>query len=116
LAATDRLHQIGPVILSAASALTVVLAAQGYPAAPRLGGRIEGATSSSDDALIFIAGARADDEMLSASGGRVLAVTGTGPSLQQARDRAYATLATVDYRDGYWRNDIGWRELERQQL
>jgi phosphoribosylamine---glycine ligase len=116
LAATYRLHQFGPVILSAASALTVVLAAQGYPAAPRLGGRIECATSSSDDALIFIAGARADDEMLSASGGRVLAVTGTGPSLQQARDRAYATLATVDYHDGYWRNDIGWRELKRQQL
>ena len=51
---------------------------------------------------------------LVAKGGRVLNVTATGTSLQEARDSAYAAIAEVRFADGFWRSDIGWRELARQ--
>ena len=113
-AATGKLADSEPVTFAPNSALTVVLAARGYPATPELGAIVQHAVTSTPYALVFLAGVSGADGVLTVSGGRVLAVTGTGASLQQARDRAYAKLETIGFFGGYWRNDIGWRALQRQ--
>lgn len=115
-AATGVLADFGPIMFSPRAALTVVLAARGYPESPQLGGALGRMPEPSDDAITFFAGVRDNGHSLEASGGRVLAVTGVGVSVQQARDRAYAALAMIDYADGYSRSDIGWRALQREQL
>ncbi len=96
--------------------LTVVLAATGYPAAPKLGGQVVVPPAADGESFVYIAGMTARDEVCVASGGRVLAVTGVGSSLREARDCAYTRLATIEYTDGYSRRDIGWRELDRNEL
>ncbi|WP_298174344.1 phosphoribosylamine--glycine ligase [Novosphingobium sp.] len=102
--------------MSAENAMTVVVAARGYPATPASGGLIENLSAAeAHGAKVFHAGTAATAEgALVAKGGRVLNVTATGANLQQARDRAYAALAEIHFDDGFWRSDIGWRELARQ--
>ena len=102
--------------LSAETAITVVVAAQGYPATPAAGARIRGidAAESVGGVTVFHAGTALADGELVASGGRVLAVTAVGGSLAEARDRAYRAVDRIDFADGFCRADIGWRELERQ--
>jgi phosphoribosylamine--glycine ligase len=102
--------------LSAESAITVVVAARGYPATPVSGGLIENLpTAEALGAKVFHAGtALTPDGELVAKGGRVLNVTATGTSLQEAHGRAYAAVAAIRFEDGFWRGDIGWRELARQ--
>jgi phosphoribosylamine--glycine ligase len=102
--------------LASESAMTVVVAAKGYPATPLSGGVIANvAAAETDSAKVFHAGtASAADGTLVAKGGRVLNVTATGATLRQARDHAYAALSEIGYADGFWRSDIGWRELARQ--
>jgi len=97
-------------------AITVVLAARGYPGEPAKGGRIEGlaAANALDGVTVFHAGTKAGpDGAVLADGGRVLAVTGRAPSLAQARDRAYAGVDQIRWDDGFCRRDIGWRVLGR---
>jgi len=115
-AATGSLSDAAPVTFADSTALAVVLAAKGYPATPELGGNVKYTATSMLGTHVFVAGLKEAEGNLIASGGRVLAVTGTAASLQQARDRAYEKLDTVLFRDGYSRKDIGWRELLRQQL
>ena len=115
-AATGDLAGFGPITFSPRAALTVVLAARGYPESPQLGGVLGQPPAPSVDTITFLAGVQATRNTLIASGGRVLAVTGTGESIQEARDKAYAALAMIDFADGYSRSDIGWRELQREQL
>ncbi len=115
-AATGNLADFGAVSLDPRHALTVVLAATGYPSKPKTGGAVSSIPAASVESITFVAGVELSGQALVATGGRVLAVTGTGATLQQARDRAYATLGGIDYIDGYSRRDIGWRELKRQQL
>jgi phosphoribosylamine---glycine ligase len=98
---------------AAMTALAVVLAASGYPSLSKLGGAIGQTGEAEHDALVFMAGIRDDAGTLRASGGRVLAVTAVGDGIADARDRAYAALARIDYADGYHRSDIGWREIAR---
>ncbi len=102
--------------LSEESAITVVVAAKGYPATPASGGAIENLSAAETrGAKVFHAGtAETADGKLIAKGGRVLNVTATGVTLREARDRAYAALAEMRFDDGFWRSDIGWRELARQ--
>jgi phosphoribosylamine--glycine ligase len=102
--------------LSAENAMTVVVAARGYPATPASGGLIANLSAAeAHGAKVFHAGTAATAEgTLVAKGGRVLNVAATGANLQQARDRAYAALAEIRFDDGFWRSDIGWRELARQ--
>ena len=104
----------GPVPLKPIAALTVVLAAKGYPADPKAGGEIRGLdrARSIEGVTVTQAGTRRDGARLVASGGRVLNVTGTGPTLAQARDRAYAGVDAVDFPDGFCRRDIGARALQ----
>jgi phosphoribosylamine--glycine ligase len=96
-------------------ALTVVLAARGYPGAYAKGTAIRGlveALASDPDLLLFHAGtARDAGGRLLAQGGRVLDVTALGATLVEARARAYAAVDRIDWPEGFCRRDIGWRAL-----
>jgi phosphoribosylamine--glycine ligase len=95
-------------------ALTVVLAATGYPAAPETGGAIGGIDAAeAAGTRVFQAGTRDDNGTLVASGGRVLAVTAIGATLAEAQATAYRGVDAIDFPTGFCRRDIGWRELAR---
>ena len=104
-----------PPALSSGSTMTVIIAAHGYPGTPAKGGAISGLDRAGDGerAIVFHAGTASDSDRIIASGGRVLAVTGRGATLAEARTRAYDAVEAIDYPDGFHRRDIGWRELER---
>jgi len=115
--AQGRLDEGRAPALSADPALTVVVAARGYPGTPEKGGAIrlpETAPALGADARIFQAGTALAEGGLVASGGRVLAVTARGASVTQAQRAAYALVDAVDYADGFCRGDIGWREVARE--
>lgn len=101
--------------LSPKHGMAVILAASGYPGAPRKGGTIANldAAEAVDGVTIFHAGTARNADKLIASGGRVLAVTALGMDLRRAHDRAYQAVDAIDFADGFCRRDIGWRELER---
>ena len=101
--------------LSSETTMTVIMAAKGYPGTPAKGGAIYGleAAGAAEDVIIFQAGTSEQDGQLVASGGRVLAVTGKGDSISAARESAYRAIEAIDFADGFYRGDIGWRELER---
>ncbi len=94
-------------------ALTVVMAARGYPGEYEKGSVIGGLAAMPEDSshMVFHAGTRSDDGKVVASGGRVLNVTARGDSLRAARDRAYGMVKGVDWPEGFCRSDIGWRAL-----
>lgn len=95
-------------------ALTVVMAANGYPASPIKGTEIKGVDGVTDpDSKIFHAGTVFKDGKLLANGGRVLNVTATANDIIQARDKAYNAVKSIDWPEGFYRNDIGWRAIER---
>jgi phosphoribosylamine--glycine ligase len=95
------------------ASICVVLAAEGYPDAPKTGAVIEDAEADfGGEATVFHAGtARREDGALIASGGRVLGVCAKGLTLHEARDIAYAALGAIDLPGGFYRRDIGWRAL-----
>ena len=94
-------------------ALTVVLAAEGYPGSYEKGSVIGGLDRLPEDSfhMMFHAGTTETDGRVTASGGRVLNATARGATLQEARDRAYAMVDKVDWPQGFCRRDIGWRAL-----
>jgi phosphoribosylamine--glycine ligase len=94
-------------------ALTVVMAARGYPGAYAKGSEIRGLDALPEDSahMVFHAGTALRESRLVASGGRVLNVTARGASLGEARDRAYAMVDRIDWPEGFCRRDIGWRAL-----
>jgi phosphoribosylamine--glycine ligase len=94
-------------------ALTVVLAAKGYPGAYGKGETIGGLDTLPEDAaqMMFHAGTAMVDGRIVSNGGRVLNATGRGATLAEARDRAYALADAVDWPGGFYRRDIGWRAL-----
>jgi phosphoribosylamine--glycine ligase len=109
-----RLDQID-VVFSRRSAVTVVLAAHGYPGAVRTGDVISGLEDAVklDAVAVFHAGTRlAEDGTVHSSGGRVLTVTSTGDSFGEARERAYAALDRIHMDGGQFRRDIGWRATQ----
>jgi phosphoribosylamine--glycine ligase len=109
-AARGRLGALPPQPFSPDTALTVVLAAKGYPGPARAGGRIGGIEAAeATGAVVFQAGTRLDGDALLAAGGRVLAVTATAATLAEARERAYRGVDAVDFPDGFHRRDIGAR-------
>ena len=97
-------------------ALTVVMAAKGYPGAYDKGTAINGLDDAASDAdvEIFHAGTALQDGQLVATGGRVLNVTAVAPSVAQAQALAYAAIDKIDWPDGFCRRDIGWRAIERE--
>ncbi|PIE10241.1 MAG: phosphoribosylamine--glycine ligase [Rhodobacterales bacterium] len=94
-------------------AMTVVLAAQGYPGAYEKGSQIKGldALPETSSQMVFHAGTSEQDGAILATGGRVLAATGRGPTLHDAHARAYELIAQIDWPEGFHRRDIGWRAL-----
>jgi phosphoribosylamine---glycine ligase len=96
-----------------APALTVVMAANGYPGTPQKGGVISG-LETVQNAKIFHAGTAIQDDQLIANGGRVLNVTASGASVSEAQALAYAAVDAISFPSGFCRRDIGWREVERE--
>jgi phosphoribosylamine--glycine ligase len=96
-------------------AITVVMAAEGYPGSYQKGTEIKGleAAGAIEGATIFHAGTKADGDRVLANGGRVLNVSATGRDIAEARQRAYAAIECIDWRGGFCRTDIAWRALGR---
>ena len=94
-------------------AITVVMAAKGYPGDYAKGSVIKGLAQLPEDSshMVFHAGTLLRDHQITANGGRVLNISARGDSLSEARARAYAMVAGVDWPEGFCRSDIGWRAL-----
>ncbi|MFW0783297.1 phosphoribosylamine--glycine ligase [Gordonia sp. CPCC 206044] len=107
--ATGTLDQLPPLEWEQGAAVTVVVAAENYPGKPRTGDVITGA----DGAGVLHAGtARNADGQVVSSGGRVLAVVGTGSDLAEARAQAYERISTVKLPGSHFRTDIGKAALD----
>ncbi len=116
LAARDReLHHLD-LRWRDEAALTVVMAAKGYPGAYERGSEIRNleAAARVEDVQIFHAGTERRDGKLIATGGRVLNVTALGKSVAEAKTRAYRAVDLIDWPGGYCRRDIGWRAVSRR--
>ncbi len=96
------------------TALTIVMAAKGYPGTPEKGGAIDLGGVGGDGVKIFHAGTALKDGALVANGGRVLTVTATGASVTEAQANAYAAVDAITFPSGFCRRDIGWREVARE--
>jgi phosphoribosylamine--glycine ligase len=113
--ATGRLADARPR-LSGKHAVTVIVAARGYPGTPASGGPIREieAAEQIEGVTVFHAGTALGEQGLVAKGGRILAVTAVADSFANARARAYRAVDQIDFADGFHRRDIGWRELARE--
>ena len=111
-AAADGRLEERAVTWSNDAALTVVMAAKGYPGTPETGGAIAGLDrAEAQGAQVFHAGTRTEASGLVAAGGRVLAVTGRGATVAEAQAAAYRAVDAVDFPTGFCRRDIGWRAI-----
>ncbi|MGV1790687.1 phosphoribosylamine--glycine ligase [Rhizobium sp. A37_96] len=95
-------------------ALTVVMASKGYPGSYAKNTPITALPTDSEGAKVFHAGTALKDGALVATGGRVLNITATGKTVGEAKQRAYALAGEVKWENGFYRNDIGWRAVERE--
>ena len=115
--AESRLATLPAPQFSPETALTVVMAAEGYPGTPLKGGAIDGiAAAETDGAKIFHAGTALVDGQLVANGGRVLNVTARGENVTTAQKIAYDAVNKIDFPQGFCRHDIGWREVKRESM
>ncbi|MFI6154255.1 phosphoribosylamine--glycine ligase [Kitasatospora sp. NPDC051170] len=108
-AGNGTLDQLEPLRWSEDAAVTVVVASEGYPAAPRTGDPIEGLDEAEADGTAYVlhAGTASDEDgRVLSTGGRVLSVTATGTDLAQARERAYAGVGRISLKGGQHRTDI----------
>jgi phosphoribosylamine---glycine ligase len=114
-AADGRLDEV-KIAWSNDAALTVVMAADGYPEAPQKGSIIRGigAAALHGDVKVFHAGTALQGFEIVAAGGRVLNITATGKTVRAAQQKAYDAIDEIDWPEGFFRSDIGWREIERE--
>lgn len=113
--ARGRLDTVTPTFTDEV-ALTVVFATRGYPVSVPKGSEIRGAEGlDSDKLMVFHAGTLREGERLLANGGRVLNVTALGATVAEARERAYAAIERIDWPEGFYRSDIGWRAIARER-
>jgi phosphoribosylamine--glycine ligase len=98
-------------------ALTVVMAAKGYPGDYARGSVIEGLDDAAkvEGVEIFHAGTKADGPRILANGGRVLNVSAIGKTVREAQARAYEAISRICWPEGFYRHDIGWRAMEREK-
>jgi phosphoribosylamine--glycine ligase len=115
--AENRLAACDPPRFASDTALTVVMAANGYPGTPHKGGSIGGIDEAEKTgARVFQAGTALGPEgRLIADGGRVLSVTARGKTVREAQAAAHRAVNLIDFRDGFCRKDIGWREVARER-
>ena len=113
--ATGGLGEVEP-LLTGKHAVTIIVAARGYPGTPASGGLIREleAAEQVEGVTVFHAGTALGEQGLVAKGGRVLAVTAVADTFANARARAYRAVDQIDFADGFHRRDIGWRELARE--
>ena len=113
--ARGDVSHLPPPVFKPQTVICVVFAAKGYPDSPLEGSIIRGAEQDfGPHVQVFHAGTkRRDDGQLAAAGGRVLSVCAEGDDIEQARERAYAAVAAIDWPGGFCRSDIGWRALNR---
>jgi phosphoribosylamine--glycine ligase len=99
------------------AALTVVMAAKGYPGSYVKGTEIRGLEDAAavEGVEIFHAGTKVEDGRVIATGGRVLNVTAVGRNVREAKARAYAAIDRIDWPEGFCRRDIGWRAVKREE-
>ena len=99
------------------AALSVVMAAKGYPGAVERGSEIGGVAEAEtlDNVIVFQAGTRQEGDRLVAHGGRVLNVTATGATIVEAQARAYAAVERIAWPEGFCRRDIGWRAVQAEE-
>jgi phosphoribosylamine--glycine ligase len=95
------------------SAVTVVLASEGYPESPKIGSEI--VIPAQTDATVFHAGTSLSASKLLSSGGRVLTITGVGRGLAEARDMAYRTIAKIVLKNSFFRSDIALQASLQEQ-
>jgi phosphoribosylamine--glycine ligase len=97
-------------------ALTVVMAAKGYPGDYARGSVIDGLDDAAkvEGVEIFHAGTKADGSRILANGGRVLDVSAIGKTVGEAQARAYEAISRIRWPQGFYRHDIGWRAVERE--
>ena len=116
IAARDGTLKNVSLQLSDDAALTVVMAAKGYPGDYAKCTAIEGLAEAAqvEGVEIFHAGTKADGGRILANGGRVLNVTARGKSVREAKDRAYTAVDRIRWPEGFCRRDIGWRAVERE--
>ncbi|MEE2916836.1 phosphoribosylamine--glycine ligase [Sphingomonas ginsenosidimutans] len=111
--AEGRLADLPAPAFADDAALTVVMAASGYPGTPEKGGAIAGiAAAERDGAVVFQAGTARRGEQLVADGGRVLAVTARGADIAAAQRAAYAAVDAIDFPSGFFRRDIGAKAID----
>jgi len=117
LAACDGVLNSISLQWSDETALTVVMAAQGYPGPVAKGSEIRGIDRAEElnDVIVFHAGTKQDGGRILANGGRVLNVTALGATIVEAQAKAYEAVARIDWPEGFCRRDIGWRALERER-
>jgi phosphoribosylamine--glycine ligase len=117
LAARDGVLSSITLRWSDQAALTVVLAAKGYPGSPEKGSVIKGVdkAAAEPDVLVFHAGTRAKGDGLVADGGRVLNVVALGDSVSAAQAKAYRAVDLIDWPGGFCRRDIGWQAVKRER-
>lgn len=101
---------------SANAAITIVMANEGYPASYVKGSVIKGITEAekATGAMVFHAGTKLEDGNVTAIGGRVLNVTAMGKNVTEAQKVAYDAVKAIDWPEGFYRNDIGWRAVARE--
>jgi phosphoribosylamine--glycine ligase len=99
------------------AALTVVMAAKGYPGNYARGSAIEGldAAAEIEGVEIFHAATKADGGKITANGGRVLNVSARGKTVSEAQARAYAAIDRIKWPEGFCRRDIGWQAVKREK-
>jgi phosphoribosylamine--glycine ligase len=117
LAACDGVLNSISLQWSDQAALTVVMAAKGYPGAVEKGSEIRGIdrAEAQPDVIVFHAGTKQDGERILANGGRVLNVTAMGRTISDAQAKAYEAISKIDWPEGFCRRDIGWRAAERER-
>ena len=117
LAARDGVLNAVDLRWSDEVALTVVMAAKGYPGTPEKGSVIKGIEKAANekDVLVFHAGTQTKDGEIVANGGRVLNIVALGKSVSEAQAKAYAAVGMVDWPGGFCRRDIGWQAVKRER-
>ncbi|PIT69432.1 phosphoribosylamine--glycine ligase [Bartonella tribocorum] len=116
LAAAQGKLENKPLQWSEKTALTVVMAANGYPGSPQKGTVIRNVdkVNTLPDVKVFQAGTALRNGELIANGGRVLNITATGKTITSAQKRAYEAVDCIDWPEGFVRRDIGWRAIARE--
>jgi phosphoribosylamine--glycine ligase len=115
-AATGHLDQVADLRWTPDAAVTVVIAAEGYPASPRSGYPIDGLHEANvvEGAYVLHAGTQVTDGVVVSAGGRVLSVVGTGTDLKAAREAAYESVAHIKLEGSHHRADIAERGASAQ--